>query len=182
MNTNFGKNIKNTKTEENLNNALKGEALAHLKYQFYKSKISNTSKEYEQVLDEIVHNEKEHGKIWFKILHDGAVPSDEDNLTDAITGEMYECSEMYIKFGETAREEGFDDIAELFEKVAKIECHHADKFNELKERLNNNELFDSSEEIYWKCLNCGYIEISENAPKCCPVCNHPQKYFKRWSE
>jgi len=76
MNINFGKNIKSTKTEENLNNALKGEALAHLKYQFYKSKINNTSKEYEQVLDEIVHNEKEHGKIWFKILHDGAVPSE----------------------------------------------------------------------------------------------------------
>lgn len=182
MNMGIKRNIKGTKTEENLKEAMKGEALAHLKYQFYRSQISDTCKEYEQILDEIVHNEKEHGKIWFKLLQDGVISSNIDNLIDAIAGEMYECSGMYIEFSEVAREEGFEDIAELFEKVAKIECSHADKFNELKKNIIDRKLFTSSKETCWKCLNCGHMIMSENAPECCPVCNHPQKYFKRWYE
>lgn len=181
MDMNIKRNIKGTRTEENLKEAVKGEALAHLKYQFYKSQISNLSKEYEQILDEIVHNEKEHGKIWFKVLQDGAISSNIDNLTDAIAGEMYECTGMYVHFGEIAREEGFDDIADLFEQVAKIECNHANKFTELKNNIKDGRLFENlnDKETNWKCLNCGHIVTSDIAPEICPVCNHPQKYFKR---
>ena len=171
--------LKGSYTEKNLEKALKGEALAHLKYQFYKSQLSNTSKELENVLDEIIHNEKEHGKIWFKILHDGAMPEDLINLQDAISGENYEATNMYPEFGRVAREEGFHEIAELFEKVALIEKKHEEKFSEIFNNIDEESLFQDKNNQEWKCLNCGYVCSGEKAPEECPVCKHPKKYFVR---
>lgn len=169
--------IENSKTKQNLEAALQGEALAHLKYQFYRSKISNTSKELEKEFDEIIHNEKEHGKIWFKQLHNGEVPENIDNLKDAIAGELYEAHEMYLDFAFEADEEGFSDIAKLFIDIAAIEAKHAEKFEETLEKIEKNTLFEEKTPVEWKCLNCGHIIIREKPPETCPVCDHPQKYF-----
>ena len=171
--------FEDSKTKNNLEKALQGEALAHLKYQFYKSKLANTSKEIEQELEEIVHNEKEHGKIWFKKLHSGAIPDDITNLKDAIAGEQYEAYHMYLDFALDAEEEGYDDIAQLFRSVAAIEAKHADKFTEILEKIEKNTLFKEKEEIEWKCLNCGHIHFGEKPPEICPICDHPQKYFTK---
>lgn len=177
--------LKDSKTEKNLMTALEGEALAHLKYQFYRSKISDYSKEYEAILDEIVHNEKEHGKIWFKQLHNGEVPSNIDNLLDAYEGEMLEHLEMYPHFSKIAYEEGFDDIGKLFEEVAEIEGRHMEEFELLRENIEENRVFNNSltdGKSYmslWKCLNCGYQYEGTEALDECPVCKHPRKYMTR---
>ncbi len=178
---NYKYDIKGTETEKNLVKALQGEALAHLKYQFYKSKINDFSVDFAKSLDEIIHNEKEHGKIWFKILHDGAVPDNYQNLTDAISGEHYEFSEMYREFGDKAYEEGFDDIGALFYGVADIEGHHADEFSDMRDYVNEdkNAFLDDDLNTEWKCLNCGHIVISGMALDECPICGHPMKYFKK---
>lgn len=172
-------NLKGTETEKNLQKALQGEALAHLKYQFYKSQLSKTSKVVENILDEIIHNEKEHGKIWFKLLHNGEFPSDEENLLDAIKGETYEAKEMYPDFAKVAYEEGFDKIGKLFEWVADIEGQHSDEFSIILKYLEDEELFEDDGPVFWRCLNCGHIHLGTKAPEECPVCNHPQKYFVR---
>ena len=175
--------LKGSKTEKNLETALQGEALAHLKYQFYRSSISNYSKEYEQILDEIVHNEKEHGKIWFKQLHDGKVPDDANNLLDAYLGEKYEHLEMYPEFSKVAYEEGFTEIGKLFEEIAKIEGYHMLQFEQMRENVVKDIAFYGSIEdgkvlpVDWKCLNCGYHYNGNEALEKCPVCNHPMKYF-----
>ena len=168
-----------SETEKNLMTALQGEALAHLKYQFYRSKISNYSKEYEQILDEIVHNEKEHGKIWFKLLHEGNVPNDWENLTDAITGEKYEATEMYPEFARIAKEEGFDEISELFSEVAKIERKHMYEFLNIRDEMSEGSTFKDMEYVTWECLNCGYSYHGKIALEECPICKHPIKYFSR---
>lgn len=177
--------LKGSKTEENLMKALQGEALAHLKYQFYKSKLVDVNKGYEHILDEIIHNEKEHGKIWFKTLHDGAVPDNITNLIDAIEGETYEANVMYKEFGDTAIEEGFKDIGELFHSVADIEAEHSHTFEVMKYEVSKSDdlLYKSvnDEDTIWKCLNCGHIVKGKSAPLECPVCKHPMKYFvKEW--
>lgn len=171
--------FKESKTYKNLEKAFEGEAKAHLKYQFYKSKIANTSKELENLLDEIVHNEKEHGKIWFKLLHNGEVPTDEENLQDAITGELMECKEMYPNFAKIAYEEGFNEIGDLFTAISKIEGQHAQEFSVILENIEKDYLFSDEEEVNWICLNCGHIYYGKHAPDECPVCKHPQKYFVR---
>ena len=169
--------LKGTKTEKNLQKALQGEALAHLKYQWYKSQLGNLSKEYEKILDEIVHNEKEHGKIWFKALHNGSMPNDLDNLLDSYEGEKLEHLEMYPHFSRVAEEEGFKDISRLFYQIGLIEGYHMEQFQQLREHLG--DVHKSSEEVVWKCLNCGYKVKGEDAPDVCPVCNHPRKYFTK---
>lgn len=171
--------LKGSRTEENLKIALQGEALAHLKYQFYRSKIGNKSKNFESILDEIVHNEKEHGKIWFKLLHGGEVPDDEHNLLDAINGETKEHESMYPEFARIAKEEGFDDIANLFELVAEIEGEHAEDFSEMLKCIEDETLFRDDSPIYWKCKNCGFYYFGQEPPEKCPVCAHPRKYFVR---
>lgn len=174
-----------SETEKNLMTALQGEALAHLKYQFYRSRISDYSKEHEQVLDEIAHNEKEHGKIWFKLLHEGAVPDDVTNLLDAFIDEKYEHLVMYPKFGKVAEEEGFDDIARLFYEIADIEGTHMQKFAELRYDIEEGKTFygDIDDGVvsvgYWKCLNCGYQYKGVEALDECPICKHPKKYFTK---
>ena len=171
--------LKGSNTEKNLEKALQGEALAHLKYQFYRSKISNYSKEFESRLDEIVHNEKEHGKIWFKLLHDGSVPDDKENLLDAIAGETEEHENMYPEFARVARSEGFNEIAELFEMVAEIEGNHAKDFSKMLKCIENETLFEDEKPVYWKCGNCGFYYLGQEPPEKCPVCAHPTKYFAR---
>lgn len=171
--------LQDSQTYKNLQKAFQGEAMAHLKYQFYKSQLSNTSKAVEKHLDEIIHNEKEHGKIWFKLLHDGQLPSDDENLLDAIRGELHEHEEMYPNFAQVAYEEGFYDIGDLFDSVATIEGQHAEEFEEIRQNLKDGNLFKDKEECFWICLNCGHIYMGKEAPEVCPVCNHPRKYFVR---
>lgn len=170
--------IKGTKTEQNLNAAFAGESQARVKYQFYASKAKKEG--YEQIsaiFQETSDNEKEHAKIWYKLLHDG-VADTMTNLKDAADGENYEHTDMYKKFAEDAREEGFNEIAELFEKVGEIEKHHEERYRKLIENIEKGMVFKGDGVTVWKCRNCGYIHIGDSAPEKCPVCNHPQSYFE----
>ena len=182
-------NLKGSKTEKNLETALQGEALAHLKYLFYKSKISDYSKDYESILDEIAHNEKEHCKIWFKQLHDGSIPDDVENLLDAYLGEKYEHLEMYPNFSRVAREEGFEEISKLFDEIAKIEGYHMLQFEQMRGHIIDDldfygDIKDNGyvSSVRWKCLNCGYQYVGVEALDECPICKHPRKYFTRVKE
>lgn len=170
--------IKGTKTEQNLNAAFAGESQARVKYQFYASKAKKEG--YEQIsaiFQETSDNEKEHAKIWYKLLHDG-VADTMTNLKDAADGENYEYTDMYKKFAEDAREEGFNEIAELFEKVGEIEKHHEERYRKLIENIEKGMVFKGDGVTVWKCRNCGYIHIGDSAPEKCPVCDHPQAYFE----
>lgn len=174
MSTDF----KSSKTYKNLEAAYAGESQARVKYQFYASKAKKDG--YEQIaaiFNETSDNEKEHAKIWFKLLHDG-VPSTEENLKDAAAGEHYEHSDMYKNFAETAREEGFDEIAEKFEMVAAIEKEHEERYLKLSQNIKDDIVFKSDKVTVWKCRNCGYVYVGEDAPEICPVCDHPQSFFE----
>ena len=174
--------IKGTKTEKNLNAAFSGESQARVKYQFYASKAKKEG--YEQIaaiFQETSDNEKEHAKIWYKLLHDG-VADTMTNLKDAADGENYEYTDMYAKFAVEAREEGFNEIAELFEKVGEIEKHHEERYRKLIENIEKGMVFKGDGVTVWKCRNCGYIHIGDSAPEVCPVCNHPQSYFEIQAE
>ena len=175
--------IKGTKTEANLNAAFAGESQARVKYQFYASKAKKDG--YEQIasiFEETSDNEKEHAKIWYKILHDGGVPDTTENLKDAIAGEEYEETEMYVKFAAEAREEGFEEIAKLFEEVGKIEAKHEERYRKLLKNIEDGMVFKADGVTVWKCRNCGYIHIGTDAPAECPVCKHPQSYFEIQAE
>ncbi len=175
--------IKGTKTEKNLNAAFAGESQARVKYQYYASRAKKDG--YEQIaaiFDETSDNEKEHAKIWFKLLHNGSVPDTTENLKDAIAGEEYEETEMYVKFAAEAREEGFEEIAKLFEEVGKIEAEHEKRYRKLLENLDKGIVFKGDGVTVWKCRNCGYIHIGDSAPEECPVCKHPQAYFEIQAE
>ncbi len=174
--------IKGTKTEKNLNAAFAGESQARVKYQFFASKAKKEG--YEQIsaiFQETSDNEKEHAKIWYKLLHDG-VADTMTNLKDAAAGENYEYTDMYKKFAEDAREEGFNEIAELFEKVGEIEKHHEERYLKLVENIEKGMVFKGDGVTVWKCRNCGYIHIGDSAPEKCPVCDHPQSYFEIQAE
>lgn len=171
--------LKGSKTYKNLQAAFAGEAQAFTKYLYYASKAKKDG--YEQIgalFEETAYNEKEHGKIWFKILHDGDVPGTSENLKDGIAGEDYETTEMYKKFAEQAREEGFLEIAEKFEEVGAIEKEHRERYQKLLENVENDVVFKSDKVTVWKCRNCGYIYVGEDAPETCPVCAHPQSFFE----
>ena len=129
------------------------------------------------MFEETANNEKEHAKIWFKLLHDGGIPSTTDNLKDAADGEHYEWTDMYATFAKEAREEGFDDIANLFESVGKIEKTHEERFRKLLANVEGGVVFSKNEDMIWECSNCGHIVFGKKAPEMCPVCNHPQAYF-----
>ncbi len=174
--------IKGTKTEKNLNAAFAGESQARVKYQFYASKAKKEG--YEQIaaiFQETSDNEKEHAKIWYKLLHDG-VADTMTNLKDAAAGENYEYTDMYKKFADEAREEGFNEIADLFEKVGEIERHHEERYLKLVKNIEEGMVFKGDGVTVWKCRNCGYIHIGDSAPEVCPVCNHPQSYFEVQAE
>ncbi len=171
--------IKGTKTEKNLNAAFAGESQARVKYQFYASKAKKEG--YEQIAEifqETSDNEKEHAKIWYKLLHANVVPDTVENLKDAIAGEEYEETEMYVKFAKEAREEGFEEIAKLFEEVGKIEAKHEERYRKLLKNVEDGMVFKADGVTVWKCRNCGYIHIGDSAPEECPVCKHPQAYFE----
>lgn len=171
--------FKESKTYKNLQEAFSGEAQAYTKYMFYASKARKDG--YEQmgaIFEETAENEKEHAKIWFKLLHDGAVPETTDNLEDAIAGENYETNEMYKKFAKVAREEGFEEIAQKFEGVGGIEKEHEARYKKLLKNIDDDVVFKSDKVTVWKCRNCGYIFTGDKAPEVCPVCAHPQSFFE----
>ena len=171
--------LKGSKTEANLLAAFAGESQARNKYTYYASKAKKEG--YEQIASiflETAENEKEHAKIWFKLLNGGDVHSTTENLKAAAEGENYEWTEMYEEFAKTAKEEGFDRIAYLFSAVAKIEKEHEERYRKLLENIDTDEVFKKTGVRIWKCRNCGHIHVGEEAPKVCPVCNHPQSYFE----
>ena len=171
-------NLKGTKTEANLWAAFAGESQARNKYTYYASKAKKEG--FEQIaafFQETADNEKEHAKIWFKLLHDG-MPDTMTNLEDAAAGENYEWTDMYANMAKTAKEEGFDKIAFLFEEVAKIEKSHEERYLDLLLNIQKGEVFEKKELVVWKCGNCGYLHAAEKAPVVCPVCAHPQSYFR----
>ena len=172
--------LKGTKTYENLKKAFAGESEARNKYTYFASKAKKDG--YEQIaaiFEETALNEKEHAKIWFKILEGGAVKSTEENLKAAANGENYEWTDMYAEFAKTARAEGFDEIANKFEQVAAIEKSHEERYRALLKSVEDKKVFSDDGEAIWVCRNCGHIVIGKEAPEVCPVCNHPQSYFER---
>ena len=171
--------LKGSKTEANLMAAFAGESQARNKYTYYASKAKKEG--YEQIaeiFEETANNEKEHAKLWFKELHNGEVPSTLENLKDAASGENYEWTEMYKEFAETARAEGFDNIAKLFESVGEIEKHHEERYMKLVGNIENNLVFERGEEKVWIWRNCGHIYKGKKALKVCPVCKHPESYME----
>lgn len=170
--------LKGSKTEKNLMAAFSGESEARNKYTYYASKAKKDG--YVQIaklFEETAANEKEHAKIWFKLLKDG-IGATADNLADAASGENYEWTEMYPTFAKEAREEGFDHIAYLFEEVAKIEKEHEERYKKLLANIEGGIVFSRDEEMIWQCSNCGHIIVGKKAPEVCPVCAHPQAYFE----
>ena len=170
--------LKGSKTEANLLTAFAGESQARNKYTFYSSQAK---KEGYQVISDIfaetAGNEKEHAELWFKALHGGKIPDTMTNLADAAAGEHYEWTDMYAGFAKTAKEEGFERLAWQFDAVAKIEKTHEERYNDLAKLLKEDQVFAREEEQVWICTNCGHIHVGKNAPKVCPVCDHPQSYF-----
>ncbi len=170
--------LKGSKTEKNLMAAFSGESEARNKYTYYASKAKKDG--YVQIaklFEETAANEKEHAKIWFKLLKDG-IGDTAYNLADAAAGENYEWTEMYPTFAKEAREEGFNHIAFLFEEVAKIEKEHEERYRKLLENVEGGLVFSRDEEMIWQCSNCGHIVVGKKAPEVCPVCAHPQAYFE----
>ena len=171
--------IKGTKTEANLMAAFAGESQARNQYSYYASKAKKDG--YQQIaalFEETANNEKEHAKIWFKLLHGGSVPSTIENLKDAADGENYEWTDMYAGFAKDAKEEGFDDIALLFEMVGEIEKAHEERYRKLLANIEGGIVFSRDGDKIWECRNCGHIVIGQEAPEVCPVCAHPKAYFQ----
>ena len=170
--------LKGTKTEKNLMAAFAGESEARNKYTYYASQAKKEGfVQISKIFEETANNEKEHAKLWFKYLHDGKVPETIKALEDAANGENYEWTEMYAQFAKEAKEEGFDQIAILFEMVAKIEKEHEERYRKLLENVKNNSVFNKPSAVIWECANCGHVLEGENAPELCPVCKHPKAYF-----
>ena len=158
--------------------AFAGESQARNKYTYYASKAKKEG--YEQIAAiflETADNEKEHAKMWFKLLN-GGVPSTAENLKAAAAGENFEWTDMYDRFAKEAREEGFEQIAKLFEGVGQIEKEHEERYKKLLENLENGLVFSKDGDKIWKCRNCGHICIGKEAPEVCPVCAHPKAYFE----
>ena len=171
------KELKGTKTEANLKTAFAGESQARNKYTFYASKARKEGYvQIAEIFEETAKNEKEHAKIWFKLLNDG-IGTTLDNLKDAAEGENYEWTDMYATFAKEAREEGFDKIAFLFEKVGAIEKEHEERYKKLARNMEEGIVFSRDGDMVWQCSNCGHIHIGKKAPEVCPVCEHPQAYF-----
>ena len=175
--------LKGSKTEANLMAAFAGESQARNKYTYFASKAKKDG--YEQIaaiFEETANNEKEHAKMWFKELNGGAVPETTENLKAAADGENYEWTDMYAEFAKTAKEEGFDKIAFMFEGVAKIEKEHEERYRKLLSNIEDEVVFSKDDDKIWICRNCGHIVIGKKAPGVCPVCAHPQSYFELKAE
>jgi len=170
--------LKGSKTEANLQAAFAGESMARNKYTYYASKAKKEG--YNIIADKFAQtadNEKEHAKLWFKLLHGGSVPSTIENLKDAASGENYEWTDMYATMAKEADEEGFTKIAELFRGVGKIEKGHEERYRALLNSLEQGKIFERPTKVIWECANCGCRVESPSAPEVCPVCEHPQAYF-----
>ncbi|MBO5768106.1 MAG: rubrerythrin family protein [Clostridia bacterium] len=172
--------LKGSKTEQNLMTAFAGESQARNKYTYYASEARKAGYTViADIFEETAGNEKEHAKLWFKILHGDKIPDTATNLLDAAEGENYEWTDMYAGFAKTAKEEGFDRIAYLFEAVGKIEKEHEERYRAILEKLNTETIFVSEEVQVWICTNCGHIHVGKKAPEMCPVCQHPKSYFQK---
>ena len=169
--------LKGSKTEQNLWTAFAGESMARNKYTYYASKAKKDGfVQIANLFEETANNEKEHAKMWFKLLH--GIGTTEENLKDAAEGENYEWTDMYATFAKEAREEGFDEIARLFEGVAAIEKEHEERYLKLLDNVTKKAVFSKDGDVIWQCANCGHIVIGKEAPEVCPVCAHPQAYFQ----
>ena len=171
--------LKGSKTEQNLMTAFAGESQARNKYTYFASKAKKEG--YEQIaaiFQETADNEKEHAKMWFKLLNGGDIGTTAENLQAAADGENYEWTDMYAEFAKTAKEEGFTHIAYLFEEVAKIEKEHEARYLKLLENVKEGKVLEAGEVKIWKCRNCGHIVVGTKAPEVCPVCSHPKAYFE----
>ena len=171
--------LKGSKTEKNLMDAFAGESQARNKYTYFASKAKKEG--YEQIaaiFQETADNEKEHAKMWFKLLNGGDIPSTEENLLAAAEGENFEWTDMYERMAAEAKEEGFDRIAYLFTEVGKIEKEHEERYRKLLENVKDGKVFEAGEVKIWKCRNCGHIVVGTKAPEVCPVCSHPKSFFE----
>ncbi|HJA48726.1 MAG TPA: rubrerythrin family protein [Candidatus Agathobaculum intestinipullorum] len=174
-------NLKGSKTEANLQTAFAGESMARNKYTYYASKAKKDGYvQISKIFEETANNEKEHAKIWFKLLE--GIGSTAENLKAAAAGENYEWTDMYATFAKEAHEEGFEDIAFLFEQVGKIEKEHEERYLKLLSNVENELVFSRDGDCIWQCSNCGHIMVGKKAPEVCPVCAHPQAYFELKAE
>ncbi|MGI6007794.1 MAG: rubrerythrin [Ruminococcus sp.] len=171
--------LKGTKTEANLKTAFAGESEARNKYTYYASQAKKDGYvQIASIFEETAANEKEHAKLWFKILNGGKIGPTVENLKDAAAGENYEWTDMYATFAKEAKEEGFDDIAALFEGVAAIEKEHEERYRKLLANVEDGLVFSKDGDMIWQCSNCGHVCVGKKAPEVCPVCAHPQAYFQ----
>lgn len=171
--------LEGTKTLENLKEAFAGESQAHTKYLYYAAQAKKDGYvQLQNIFTETAVNEKEHAKIWFKLMHGGKVPTTVENLKDCIEGENYEHTDMYVRMAKDAREEGFDDIAALFEGVGAIEKDHEERYQKFLNNINEGIVFKREEEQVWICKNCGKVHVGKEAPMICPVCDHPQAHYE----
>ncbi len=174
--------LKGTRTEANLQTAFAGESMARNKYTFFASKAKKDGYvQIAKIFEETAANEKEHAKIWFKLLN-GGIDDTAANLKAAAEGENYEWTDMYAGFAKEAKEEGFDEIADLFLMVAAIEKEHEERYRTLLLNVKNEMVFSKDGDAIWQCSNCGHIVIGQKAPDVCPVCKHPQAYFQMKAE
>ena len=170
--------LKGSKTEKNLMEAFAGESQARNKYTYYASQAKKEGYvQISKIFEATADNEKEHAKLWFKLLHNGQIADTMTNLEDAANGENYEWTQMYAQFAQEAEEEGFKDIAFLFKKVAEIEKHHEDRYKKILENLKIGKVFEKDEEVEWECANCGFRHRGAKSVEVCPVCKHPRAFF-----
>ena len=173
------KELKGTKTEQNLKEAFAGESMARNKYSYFASRAKKDG--YVQIaaiFEETAANEKEHAKMWYKYLNGGSVSDTKANLADAANGENFEWTDMYARMANEAREEGFEEIAQKFELVGAIEKHHEERYRKLLKNIEDAVVFSREGDVIWQCANCGHIVIGKKAPEVCPTCDHPQSYFQ----
>ena len=169
--------LKGSKTEQNLRTAFAGESQARNKYTYFASKAKKEGfVQIANIFTETADNEKEHAKIWFKLLN--GIGTTAENLLAAAEGENYEWTDMYATFAKEAREEGFEDIAKLFEGVGAIEKEHEERYRKLLANVEGGLVFSKDGDMIWQCSNCGHIVVGKQAPEVCPVCAHPQAYFQ----
>ena len=172
------KDLKGTKTEQNLKEAFAGESMARNKYSYFASKAKKDGfVQIAAIFEETAANEKEHAKMWYKYLN-GGISDTATNLADAANGENFEWTDMYARMAKEAREEGFDEIARKFELVGAIERHHEERYRKLLQNIEDAVVFSREGDVIWQCANCGHIVIGKKAPEICPTCDHPQSYFQ----
>lgn len=175
--------LKGSQTEANLHTAFATESQARNKYTLYASQAKKDGLvQISDIFTETANNEKEHAEIWFKQLHGGSIPTTLENLQDAAGGEHMEWAEQYSGYARTAKDEGFDELAKLFEQVANIENFHEQRFRKLIGNVETGAVFHRSEDTVWICLNCGHIHVGAEPPELCPTCSHPRGYFQLHNE